>query len=51
MRCKYCQQYPCRKTEIVTNHLQDIEAIINMNIILAGCGEFVPYIPVRGDGL
>ena len=50
MLCKRCKKYPCNKTEIVTAHLQDIEKIINMKIILAGCNEFIPRIH-QGDGL
>lgn len=40
IRCKYCRKYPCNKTKIVKNHLEDIEAIIDMEIILAGCSEY-----------
>lgn len=50
MRCKYCQRYPCNKTKIIESHLEDIEAIVNMHVILAGCDEFVPVL-CRGDGL
>ena len=51
MRCNQCRKYPCNKTQIVEDHLRDIERIVNMEIILGGCNEFNQRITIRGDEL